>query len=465
MERCDVLVLGAGPGGLAAAAAAKKQGAEKVILLDRDKKAGGILNQCIHDGFGLIRYGSSLSGPEYALRALNEAREAGVTLRLGLQAVSMAPDRRLLAQGEEGLAEFEAGAIVLATGCRERTRGAIAIPGTRPAGIFTAGVLQNFVNVRNMICGKRVVILGSGDIGLIMARRLTLEGAKVEAVLEVMPQPGGLARNVSQCLYDYGIPLYCSHTVSNIIGKKKIEAVEAAPVDEKMNPISEKSWIIPCDALVLSVGLIPENEVALTAGLTRDEKSGGAKTDAFLMTNLPGVFACGNCRKVMDLADFVSRQGTLAGENAVRFLKGEALKAWQEQESGSMVKGLPLPGSVTCPLCPNGCQVVWEEATGLIHGNRCPRGEAFIRQERAHPARVLTTTLRLEGGESPLISVRSHKAFGLEHQKEAVRQLKHRSVQAPVQAGDVLARLFFDGEEIQMLAGEEILAPAGPSVL
>ena len=435
MERCDVLVLGAGPGGLAAAAAAQKQGAEKVILLDRDKKAGGILNQCIHDGFGLIRYGSSLSGPEYAGRALREAREAGVSLRLGLQAVSMTPERRLLAQGEEGLVEFEAGAIVLATGCRERTRGAIAIPGTRPAGIFTAGVLLNFVNVRNMICGKRVVILGSGDIGLIMARRLTLEGARVEAVLELMPQPGGLARNVSQCLYDYGIPLYCSHTVSNILGKKKIEAVEAAPVDEDMNPIPGKSWIIPCDALVLSVGLIPENEVALTAGLIRDEKSGGAKTNDFLMTNLPGVFACGNCRKVMDLADFVSRQSTLAGENAVRFLKGKDLKAWNEQESGH------------------------------ISGNRCPRGEAFIRQEQAHPARVLTTTLRVEGGEAPLVSVRSHKSFGLDHQKEAVRQLKHISVKAPVQAGDVLARLLFDGEEIQMLAGEEILAPAGPSVL
>ncbi len=458
MEHCDVLVLGAGPGGLAAAAAAKKAGAEKVIVLDRDRKAGGILNQCIHDGFGLIRYGASVSGPEYAAKALKEAETAGVTLRLGLQAVSMTSDRRLLAQGTEGLVEFKAGSIVLATGCRERTRGAISVPGSRPAGIFTAGVLQNFVNVRNILCGKRVVILGSGDIGLIMARRLTLEGAHVEAVLEVMKEPGGLARNISQCLYDFGIPLYTSHTVSNIIGKKKLEAVEACPVDEHLKPIPGKSWIIPCDALVLSVGLIPENEVALTGGVVLSEKGGGAETDANLMTNLPGVFACGNCRKVMDLADYVSNQGTLAGANAARFVRGEALKPWNDKEASGMVKGLPAPGSVTCPICPNGCQIHIDPQTGAISGNRCPRGKAFAEQEKTHPCRTLTTTLRVDGGEERLVNIRSDKAFGREHLAEAMEQLKKVRAQAPIRLGDVLAELSFDGETVRFLAGEDVAA-------
>ena len=457
MERCDVLVLGAGPGGLAAAAAARKAGAERVILIDRDGKAGGILNQCIHDGFGLIRYGASISGPEYAARALEEAREAGVTLRLGLQAVSMTPQRTLLAQGRDGLAEFEAGSIVLATGCRERTRGAISVPGTRPAGIFTAGVLQNFVNVRNILCGKRVVILGSGDIGLIMARRLTLEGAHVEAVLEVMKEPGGLARNISQCLYDFGIPLYTSHTVSNIIGKRKLEAVEVSPVDEAMRPIPGRGWTIPCDALVPSVGLIPENEVALTAGVAVDEKGRGALTDEYLMTNIPGVFACGNCRKVMDLADYVSDQGTLAGENAAHFAAGEPLWTWNDRESSGMVKGLPAPGSVTCPICPNGCQIVIDPQTGAVSGNRCPRGLSFASQERIRPMRTLTTTLRVEGGPVPLISVRSDRAFPREELKEAARRLRNCRVRPPVHRGDCLAELQIGGETVRMLAGEDLV--------
>ena len=450
MERCDVLVLGAGPGGLAAAAAAKKAGAERVTLIDRDVRAGGILNQCIHDGFGLIRYGASISGPEYAAKALAEAEAAGVTLRLGLQAVSMTAQRTLLAQGRDGLVEFQAGSIVLATGCRERTRGAISVPGSRPAGIFTAGVLQNFVNVRNILCGKRVVILGSGDIGLIMARRLTLEGAHVEAVLEVMKEPGGLARNISQCLYDFGIPLYTSHTVSNIIGKRKLEAVEVSPVDDAMRTV-------PCDALVLSVGLIPENEVALTAGVAVDEKGRGAQTDEYLMTNLPGVFACGNCRKVMDLADYVSNQGTLAGENAAHFVQGEPLRTWNDRESSGMVKGLPAPGSVTCPICPNGCQIVIDPGTGAVSGNRCPRGLSFAEQERIRPMRTLTTTLRVEGGPVPLVSVRSDRAFPRDDLQEAARRLKACRVKPPIRRGDCLAELETGGVTVRMLAGEDVL--------
>ncbi len=455
MERCDVLVLGAGPGGLAAAAAAKKEGAGKVVVIDRDRKAGGILEQCIHDGFGLIRYGASISGPEYAARAAREAMEAGAEFRLGLQAVSMTRERRLLAQGEEGLTEFEAGSIVLATGCRERTRGAIMVPGSRPAGVFTAGVLQNFVNIRNMMCGKRVVILGSGDIGLIMARRLTLEGAEVKAVLEVMPKPGGLARNISQCLYDFGIPLYTSRTVSKIVGKRKLEAVEVSAVDDRLKPVPGTAYLIPCDALVLSVGLIPENEVALTAGMSLGP-TGGAATDACLMTDIPGVFACGNCRKVMDLADLVSEQGQLAGQNAARFLRGETLIEWKERTSQGLIKGFPADDSVTCPICPNGCQIRIDPDDGTISGNRCPRGKAFAEQEKIHPERTLTTTIRVEGSREKLISVRSDRPFGKEHLREAMEFLRPVRVRPPVRIGDVLAELCFDGKTVRMLAGEDL---------
>ncbi len=461
MEACDVLVIGAGPGGLAAAAAAKKAGAGRVVILDRENAAGGILNQCIHDGFGLIRYGSSMGGPEYAARAAEEAGKAGAELRTGLQAVSMTSDRVVTAQGREGLVKFSAGAVVLATGCRERTRGNIGTPGSRPAGVFTAGVLQNFVNIRNFMCGKRVVILGSGDIGLIMARRLTLEGAKVELVAEVLPQPCGLARNISQCLNDFGIPLLVSHTVSRILGKHRLEAVEIAEADSQLRPVPGTERLIPCDALVLSVGLIPENEVAATGGVLLDEKTGGAATDAFLQTSVPGVFACGNCRRVMDLADFVSEQGTLAGSNAAAFLQGRPMQTWQEERGNTMVKGFPEPGSTTCPLCPNGCQVRFDAAAGTFSGNRCPRGAAFAAAELKKPVRVLTTTLRLaaqpgETGPARLVPVRSTEAVEKALLPEAVSRLRGVTVDPPVRRGDILCTLSLGGQDIAFAAQTDV---------
>ena len=453
MESCDVLIIGAGPGGLAAAKGAKDNGAGRVIILERDTVAGGILNQCIHDGFGLVRYGQQLSGPEYASRAVQEAESAGAELWLDSQAIGMTNGRTVTAAGPAGLRRIQAGAVVLATGCRERTRGAISIPGTRPAGVFTAGVVQNLVNMRNIMIGKRVVILGSGDIGLIMARRLTLEGAQVQAVIEAMPSPGGLARNISQCLYDFGIPIYIQHTVSRIIGDQKLTGVEISKVDEHMQVISGTARHMDCDALVLSVGLIPENEVAQAAGVALDQKTNGVRTDSYLQTNVPGIFSCGNARSVMDLADFVSEQGIVAGHNAAAFLRGEAMKAWNDARGVTMLKGFPEKDSVTCTLCPSGCQVTWDEGAQAFRGNRCPRGEKFARQERQAPRRTLTTTMRVEGGVRPLVSVRSRQSVARENLKQLCAAAGKIHVQAPVEEGQVLCRIpEAEGQEIEIIA-------------
>lgn len=408
MERYDVVIIGAGPGGLAAGVAAKKSGAEKVIALDRNDFSGGVLQQCIHDGFGILRYNEALTGPEYAERAAKEAVEAGVELALSTTVLSISSDKVVTAVGGEGLRKIQAGTIVLATGCRERTRGAISIPGTRPAGVFTAGVVQNLVNIKNIMVGKRVVILGSGDIGLIMARRLTLEGAQVLAVVEIMKEPCGLQRNISQCIYDFNIPLYVSHTVSKIIGKRKLTAVEISEVDDDKRPVPGTERVIECDSLVLSVGLIPENEVALSAGIALDEKSNGVITDDCLQTNIPGIFACGNCRRVMDLADLVSMQGALAGENAIKYLRGEQLRQFDVSRSGVLKKGFPEEGVVICPLCPNGCSVRLDES-GQISGNKCKRGAEHFRQEMVDPRRTLTTTVLGSDGKLQPIRINSVK--------------------------------------------------------
>jgi len=417
----DVVVIGGGPGGLAAATAAKKAGAEKVIVLERDTRAGGILNQCIHNGFGLHTFKEELSGPEYATRAIKQALDCGVEICCDSMVVDMTADRVITAIGRDGLRTYEAGAVVMATGCRERTRGAIVIPGSRPAGVFTAGVVQNFVNIRNVMIGKRVVILGSGDIGLIMARRLTLEGAKVLAVVEVMQTSGGLQRNISQCLYDFGIPLYTGHTVSNIIGGKKLTAVEIAKVDENMKPIKETAWTVECDALVLSVGLIPENEVGKCAGVELNPRTNGTITDDFMHTSVPGVFSCGNSHAVMDLVDFVSAQGDVAGYNAAMYVKGGEMKPWVLSRLSEPAKGLPEPDALNCVVCPNGCRLRYEE-DGTVSGAKCPRGIKYAEQERTQPMRTLTLTLRTEAGA--LVPVRSLQPIPRERTMEAVAILQ-----------------------------------------
>ena len=317
--RADVVIIGAGPAGLAAAIAAKKGGAERVLVLDRETRTGGILRQCIHSGFGLHSLGEELTGPEYASRYAKEAAECGVQIWLNTMVLDITGMTVTAIGPQMGLVTIETGAIVLAMGCRERSAGALMLPGDRPAGVLSAGTAQRFVNIEGTMPGRGVVILGSGDIGLIMARRMTLEGAHVKMVLELMPYSGGLKRNIVQCLDDFGIPLYLSHTVTKLHGKKRLEGVSVAAVDNRGVPIAETEYDVPCDTLLLSVGLIPENELSRGMGVAIDPATGGPVVDAHLQTSLHGVFACGNAVQVHDLVDFVSEEAMRAGASAAKY--------------------------------------------------------------------------------------------------------------------------------------------------
>ena len=323
MRRTDVLVIGGGPAGLAAAVSAEKHGAD-VLLIERERRLGGILKQCIHDGFGLIRFGEKLSGPEYAEKWVDAFHEAGLTALTSTFVTQIDKKENgflVHTVSRQGVDHIETGALILATGCRERTARQVNIHGTRPAGVFTAGTAQHFINLLGEMPGHRCVILGSGDIGLIMARRLTLEGAEVIGVYEVKPTPSGLRRNIHQCLDDYDIPLYLSHTVTRVFGHDRLEAVEIARVDEKMRPIHGTEQRIECDTLILSVGLIPENELAERLGVQIDPHTRGPVCDENLMSSVPGVFSCGNALHVNDLVDYVSESGETAGAAAAAYVR------------------------------------------------------------------------------------------------------------------------------------------------
>nr|WP_325200400.1 FAD-dependent oxidoreductase [uncultured Oscillibacter sp.] len=342
---CDVAVIGGGPAGLAAAAAAKKQGAGRVVIIERDTALGGILQQCIHPGFGLKYYGEELTGPEYAGRFIDQVADSGIELLLDTMVLEIRPDRSILcASASRGMIGVRTKSLVLAMGCRERTRASIQIPGTRPAGVYTAGAAQRLLNRQNTLVGKKIVILGSGDIGMIMARRMSLEGAKVEAIVEIMPYLAGLTRNRVQCVDDFGIPLLLSHTIAKISGNERVESVTIQKVDERRQLIPGTEQVIPCDTLLLSVGLIPENELTQAMGIVMDPITNGPQVNQLMQTSVPWVFACGNVLHVNDLVDNVTGESEHAGRQAARLAMGEF-----PEEAGTL---RCLPGSRVRYICP-----------------------------------------------------------------------------------------------------------------
>lgn len=334
----QLVIIGGGPAGLAAAVAAYDAGVRDMVVVEREERAGGILKQCIHNGFGLTRFHESMTGPEYAQRFLDEVNARGIEIMTNTFVTELSADKHVTCMNERGVFTIEAQAVILAMGCRERSKGALNIAGTRPAGLFSAGTAQKYVNIYGHLPGKRVVILGSGDIGLIMARRMTLEGAKVECVCEIMEHSSGLRRNIAQCLDDFGIPLYLEHTIVEIKGKERVESVVIAQVDKAKKPISGTEREIACDTVLFSVGLIPENELSKGAGLSLDARTKGCVVDGNRETDIPGIFACGNVLHVHDLVDFVSEEAEVAGRAAAEYLAcGEGERAYIPTVAGENV--------------------------------------------------------------------------------------------------------------------------------
>ena len=454
-EIFDTVIIGGGPGGMSAAISAYDNGARNVLIVERDKKLGGILEQCIHNGFGLHKFKEELTGPEYAekLEKMVMARGIQVLTSTMVNAIDDTKEKELhtvtVMNEEIGFQVLKTKTVILAMGCREKTRGALAIPGDRPAGVFSAGTAQKIVNIKGYLPGKEIVILGSGDIGLIMARRMTLEGAHVKTVCEILPDSGGLTRNIVQCLNDFNIPLKLSTTVVDIKGKERLEGVTIAKVDENLNPIKGTEEYIPCDSLMLSVGLVPENELTKKAGIEMDPKTRGPLVDYNRQTTVKGIFACGNVVKVHELADFVSDEGEIAGHAAANYALGIDLpkeeevstkvKAQVPQKKG--VKNLAQEGEenvVICTTCPNGCRItVTKKDDGYVtEGNICIRGEKYAIQEVIEPSRVITSTII--GSGDTIIPVKSDKPIPKTKMFEVMKEINSVSVNLPIALGTVI---------------------------
>ena len=404
MTEHNLVVVGGGPAGMAAAVAAYDHGEKDVVILDRNEAPGGILMQCIHNGFGLHKLGKELTGPEYAAVYAKMVEERGIRVIGSTMVTALSKEKIVTAQNKNGVLQIKAKAVVLAMGCRERPRGALNIPGTRPAGIYSAGTAQKLINCMGYSVGKRVVILGSGDIGLIMARRMSLEGAKVEAVCEIMPYSGGLTRNIVQCLEDFHIPLYLSTTVAEIHGKDRVEGVTIAQVDEKRRIIENTKRTIPCDTLLLSCGLIPENELTVSAGIPMSPVTNGAPVDEYRQTEIEGIFACGNVLHVHDLVDYVSDEAELAGIGAAKYIRGELKRT-------STVK--TVAGNGVRYVLPQRVSVGRGEDVSLFLRVGKPYGKVKFTVSSGENVLAAAVRLKAAPGEMEKITVKAEKLFAL----------------------------------------------------